>query len=143
MQDNLGTGGITTNTESHERINGDEYLDPITGVLTFNNSFGSGNAVGAEDSSTPFINDVYSRNEMIDAYNIDDLGINENYEKMFNDYNGCNKHSSQGTTTTDRLSFSDKYHPKIHSSLGTVPSSGSSSLSPSPCSAVVMNMTTF
>ena len=78
MQDNLGTGGITTNTESHERINGDEYLDPITGVLTFNNSFGSGNAVGAEDSSTPFINDVYSRNEMIDAYNIDDLGINEN-----------------------------------------------------------------
>ena len=139
IQDNLGNNEMTEYSESLERLKGEKYLDPSTGVLTANNSMGNCVAGGTVDSSATVNNDIYNKDEMFETFNMnDDSEINANYEKIFNDFHGCHK-SAQQHVSTERLNFSDKY-PQMH--IGTISSSGSSSLN-SPPSTTVMNMSSF
>ena len=136
---NLSTHLTEYSDDSLEKLNGDTYLDPISGVLTFNNSIDVDSARRIDDNGAAVTNDVYNKSEILETFHInDELQINDNYETMFNDFHGCHK-SAQQHISTERLNFSDKY-PQMNT--GTISSSSSSSLN-SPPSNSIMNMTSF
>ena len=141
--------GTEYSDDSLEKLKGDTYLDPISGVLTFNNSIeGEAGVGGIEDNGAAVSNDIYNKSELFDeSFNINEddheLHINDIInEKMFNDFHGrCNKsaHKQLNISTSERLNFSDKY-PQMNTN--TFSSSSSSSLN-SPPSTSIMNMASF
>ena len=136
---NLDTRQIEYSDDSLEKLNGDTYLDPISGVLTINNSIEGDVAGRVDNNGAAVTNDVYNKSEIFESFNInDELQINDNYENIFNDFHGCHK-SAQQHNITERINFSDKY-PQMNA--GTISSSSSSSLN-SPPSTSIMNMTSF
>ena len=136
MQDNLpNKTEISEYSESFETLQGEEYLDPTTGVLTLNNSIGVEGTIKVEQSSVAIPSDIYTKSELFNGYDIDELGINDNYE-LFKDYTGC--HESAQHISTERLNFNNKYHQM---NAGTTSSFGSSSFNSPPNTAIV-NMST-
>ena len=126
-------------SESLENLRGDEYLDPITGEFTVNDTIGNIHGGNQNESNNiPLSNEVYNKNQMFDSLSMnDDLSrSNDNYGKMINDYNNgfIFKHAQEQS-----FSSNGKF-PQIN--VGTISSSASSSLNASPNNAI-MNMTSF
>ena len=122
--------------ESLESLRGDEYLDPITGEFTTNDTIGDV-TTGIQNNSQ-FSNEVYNKNQILDTSSLnDDISrSNDNYGKIFNDYNNGFQYK-----IAQQQNFSNSgTYPQLN--VSSIASSGSSSLS-SSSNNVIMNMTSF
>ena len=122
--------------ESLESLRGDEYLDPITGEFTTNDTIGDV-TTGIQNNSQ-FSNEVYNKNQILDTFSLnDDISrSNDNYGKIFNDYNNGFQYK-----IAQQQNFSNSgTYPQLN--VSSMASSGSSSLTSSSNNAI-MNMTSF
>ena len=140
-QENKFSSKLPEYSESLENLRGDEYLDPITGEFTVDDTIGSIHGGNQNESDNTLLsNEVYNKNQMLDSLSMNDdfesNSVNDNYGKMFNDYNnGFHfKYAHQQS-----FSGNGKY-PQLN--VGAISSSGSSSLS-SPPNNAIMNMSSF
>ena len=126
-------------SESLENIRGDEYLDPITGEFTTNDTIGDlQTGIQNESNNSPFSNEIYNKNQILDTFSLnDDISrSNDNYGKIFNDYNNGFQYK-----IAQQQNFSNSgTYPQLN--VSSIASSGSSSLSSSSNNAI-MNMTSF
>ena len=126
-------------SESLESIRGDEYLDPITGEFTTNDTIGDvTTGIQNDSNSSPFSNEVYNKNQILDTFslNADISRSNDNYGKIFNDYNNGFQYK-----IAQQQSFSNSgTYPQIN--VSSMSSSGTSSLT-SSSNNTIMNMTSF
>ena len=127
-------------SESLENTRGDEYLDPITGEFTTNDTIGGihSGAIPAESTSLQFTNEVYNKNQILDSLTtkVDTSRSNDNYGKIFNDYDNSfhYKIAQQPNFSTTGI------YPQLN--VSTISSSASSSLSSSSKNAI-LNMSSF
>ena len=127
-------------SESLENTRGDEYLDPITGEFTTNDTFGGihSGAIQAESTNLQLTNEIYNKNQILDSLptKVDISRSNDNYGKIFNDYDNSFHYKiaqSPNFSTTG-------IYPQLN--VSTISSSASSSLSSSSKNAI-LNMTSF
>ena len=127
-------------SESLENTRGDEYLDPITGEFTTNDTFGGihSGAIQAESTNLQLTNEIYNKNQILDSLptKVDISRSNDNYGKIFNDYDNSFHYKiaqSPNFSTTG-------IYPQLN--VSTISSSASSSLSSSSKNAI-LNMSSF
>ena len=100
MQLDLNGSDTVDHSQHLNGVSGENYLDPVTGVLKLNNTpLASENDGHLDEASNKLItNEVYNKAELSDVYgNVDDLGrINNDYENIFDNY-GSHKMTQHGS----------------------------------------------
>ena len=106
MQLDLNGSDTVDHSQHLNGVSGENYLDPVTGVLKSNNTpLASENDGHLDEASNKLItNEVYNKVELSDVYgNVDDLGrINNDYENIFDNY-GSHKMTQHGSLGSSSL----------------------------------------
>ena len=127
-------------SESLGNIRGDEYLDPITGEFTTNDTIGGiySGAIPAESTTLQLTNEVYNKNQILDSLpaNVDISRSNDNYGKILNNYDNSFHYKIAQPPNFSTTGI----YPQLN--VSTISSSASSSLSSSSNNAMI-NMTSF
>jgi len=126
-------------SESLEGIRRDEYLDPITGEFTTNDTIEDMHSeVQTETTDSPISNEVYNKNQVSNnMLTKDEMSrSNDNYGKIFNDYDNNFQYKIAPQTN---FSSTGMYS---QSNVATISSSVTSSFTSSTNNAI-MNMTSF
>ena len=126
-------------SESLEGIRRDEYLDPITGEFTTNDTIEDMHSeVQTETTDLPISNEVYNKNQVSNnMLTKDEMSrSNDNYGKIFNDYDSNFQYKIAPQTNFSSTGM----YPQ--SNVATISSSVTSSFTSSTNNAI-MNMTSF
>ena len=106
MQLDLNGSDSVNHSQHLNGISGENYLDPVTGVLKLNNAPMAGeNGENLDEASNKLItNEVYNKVDLSDVYgNVDDLGrISNDYENIFDNY-GSHKMTQHGSLVSSSL----------------------------------------
>ena len=106
MQLDINGSDTVDHSQHLNGVSGENYLDPVTGVLISNNTSMT-SEIGErldEGSNKLITNAVYNKVELSDVYgNVDDLGrINNDYENIFDNY-GSHKMTQHGSLGSSSL----------------------------------------